>query len=252
MASLDSGEAGLDLAPSGEGSVLGQVLHANSVVDKTAGSLHVVEDAPVPLGETPLLADEDLLPAGELELGSTEGLNDVRLVFVGGPYGEEDLSDPDTSHGSVGLTEGSPHPGLEPISSSARQHFVDSQHVEGVDTNSDVEVILSSGLGEVLVAADPSCLHGLGGQLLQLIGHQVNGQGEVIDGCPLASKIEDTDLRIGHTPVEPRLGVGLVLAVTVATCGPTTHLDSLVEVNQAILAGFLGISNVPIGNRMSS
>ena len=31
-------------------------------------------------------------------------------------------------------------------------------------------------------------------------------------------------------PVEPRLGIGLVLAVTVATCGPTTHLDSEIKI----------------------
>ena len=35
---------------------------------------------------------------------------------------------------------------------------------------------------------------------MRLSSYQVNGQGEVIDGCPLTSKIEDTDLRIGHTP----------------------------------------------------
>ena len=34
-----------------------------------------------------------------------------------------------------------------------------------------MELVLSGGLDEVLVAADPSGLHGLGGQLLQFVGH---------------------------------------------------------------------------------
>ena len=36
------------------------------------------------------------------------------LVLVGGPDWEQDLPDPDPGNGSVGLTEGSSHPSLEP------------------------------------------------------------------------------------------------------------------------------------------
>merc|ERR1719339_700942 len=190
----------------------------------------------LPLRETPLLADVDLLSARELELGPTEGLDNVILVLVSGADGDQDLSDLDAGHGSVCLTEGSSHSSLQPIGASARQHFVDTQNVEGVHTNTDMELVLSGGLDEVLVAADPSGLHGLGGQLLQFVGHQMDGEGELINSGPLTSEIEDTDLGIGHTPVESRLGVGLVLAITVASRGPTTHFGSLVEVNQAILA----------------
>jgi len=103
-------------------------------------------------------------------------------------------------------------------------------------TDTDMELILSGSLDEVLVAADPGGLHGLGGQLLQLVGHQMDGQGELVNSGPLTSQIEDTDLGIGHTPVESRLGVGLVLAITVASRGPTTHFGSLNEVNQALIA----------------
>merc|ERR1719398_382692 len=75
-----------------------------------------------------------------------------------------------------------------------------------------------------------------GDQLLQFVGHQMDGERELVDSGPLTSQIEDTDLGIGHTPVKSRLGVGLVLAITVASRGPPTHFGSLVEVNQAILA----------------
>ena len=41
-------------------------------------------------------------------------------------------------------------PYLEPISAGARQHFVDAQHVEGVDADPDVELVLRGVLHHVL------------------------------------------------------------------------------------------------------
>lgn len=91
-----------------------------------------------------------LLTSGELELGPPESLNDRVLVLVVSPHAHQGLSNSDTGHGSQGLAKGSPHPSLEPIGTSARQHFVDPQHVEGVDTDPDVELILRGVLDQVL------------------------------------------------------------------------------------------------------
>merc|ERR1719245_2785895 len=77
---LNAGEVGLDLAPPGQGAVLGQVLHANTVGNESAVFPHLGVDITVPLGESPLLGDVDLLAAGELELGPTQGLNHLRLI----------------------------------------------------------------------------------------------------------------------------------------------------------------------------
>ena len=68
---------------------------------------------------------------------------------------------------------------------------------------------------------------------------------ELVDIGTLATKIEDSDLRVGHTTVEARLGVWLlssvlivrslqkatylVLAVAVASCGSSGHLDGFSE-----------------------
>ena len=43
-----------------------------------------------------------------------------------------------------------------PISSGTGQHLVDPQNVEGVDTNTQVERILSRRLGDILVGTDTS------------------------------------------------------------------------------------------------
>ena len=81
----------------------------------------------------------------------------------------------------MGLAEGASHSGLEPISSGTGQHFVDPQHVEGVDPHPDVEAILATVLDQVFVAANTSGLQSLGGELLQLVRHKMDREGELVD-----------------------------------------------------------------------
>lgn len=88
--------------------------------------------------------------------------------------------------------------------------------MEGVGANAQVERVLSAGLDHVLVGANASGLKGLRAQLLVLVGHHVDAEREVIDGSLLATKIEDANLGVGDTTVEPGLGVGLVKKVMLA------------------------------------
>jgi hypothetical protein len=81
--------------------------------------------------------------------------------------------------------------------------------VEGVDANAEMETLLAGNLDEVLVGADTGGLESLRAQLLVLVRHHVDAEREVIDGSALAAEIEDADLGVGDTTVEPRLGVGL-------------------------------------------
>ena len=91
-----------------------------------------------------------LLATRELELGTPKSFNDGILMPVISPDGHQRLSDLDTSDGSLGFAKGASHSGLEPIGTSARQHFVDTQDMERMDTDPDVELILSSVLNHVL------------------------------------------------------------------------------------------------------
>ena len=124
----------------------------------------------------------------------------------------------------MGLAEGASHSGLEPISSGTGQHFVDPQHVEGVDPHPDVEAILATVLDQVFVAANTSGLQSLGGELLQLVRHQMDGQRELVNSSLLTSQVEDPDLGVGDTTVESALGIGLVLAVAIALGRSPSHL----------------------------
>lgn len=102
-------------------------------------------------GEAPVLGDNDLLATRELVGGAAHGLNGGGAVGVTGADGQEDLADVHTGDNTVGLTEGTTHTGLETIGTSARQHLVDTDDVEGVGADTQVETFLTGDLDEVPV-----------------------------------------------------------------------------------------------------
>ena len=128
---------------------------------------------------------------------------------VTSPDAHENLADVDTGDNAVGLAEGATHTGLQSIGTGARQHLIDADDVEGVGADAQVEALLAGVLDEVLVGADAGGLEGLGAQLLVLIGDEVHAEREVVHVGTLAAEIEDADLGVGNTTVEPRLGVRL-------------------------------------------
>lgn len=133
----------------------------------------------------------------------------VGRTGVTSPDGHDDLTNVDTGNSAVGLTPGTTHTSLQSIGTSARQHLVDTDDVVRVDTDTEMERLLSTDLDEVLVGANTGSLKSLGAQLLVLVGHHVDAEGEVVDIGLLASQIEDPDLGVRDTAVEPGLGVGL-------------------------------------------
>ena len=175
------------------------------------------------LGEAPLERLEDLLATGELELTTTDGLDDMGLGGILGTDGEEDLANVDTGGDADGLAVRVTHTGGETIGSGARKHLVGTEDVEGVGAHADVVSVLTDGLGQVLVDTDTAGLEGLGGDLLLLVAHKVGNEGEEIDGGLLVTDIVNADLRVGDTTAVPRLDVRLVLLVAVATSGTATH-----------------------------
>ena len=164
-----------------------------------------------------------------LVLATPQSLEGGGAVRVTGSDGHEDLTDVDTGNETVGLSEGTTHSGLQSIGTGARQHLVDTDDVVGVGADAEVEGLLTGGLhhvpwrcvsrkssfspgacrGYVLVGANTGSLEGLGGDLLILVGDEVNAEGELVDVGLLATEIEDANLGVGHTTVEARLRVRL-------------------------------------------
>jgi hypothetical protein len=203
--------------------VVGKELDVSTVDLDTAGSLLVEVLLTSERSEAPVLGDNDLLSARELVLGSAESLEGNGAVGITSADAHENLANVDTGDSAVGLTPSTTHTGLQSIGTGTRQHLVDTDDVEGVSADSEVETLLTGVLDEVLVGANTGGLKSLGAQLLILVGDEVNAEREVIDVGALSAKIEDSDLGVGDTTVEPRLRVRLVLAVSVATSGTARH-----------------------------
>jgi hypothetical protein len=205
--SLESGREALHVVL--QGTVVGEELNVGTVGKEVTSGLLLEVLLATERSEAPVLGDDDLLATRELVLGAAESLESGSLVGVTSPDGHDDLANVDTGNSAVGLTPGTTHTSLQSIGTSARQHLVDTDDVIRVDTDAEMEGLLSTDLDEVLVGANTGSLKSLGAQLLVLVGDHVDAEGEVIDIGLLATQIEDPDLGVGDTTVEPGLGVGL-------------------------------------------
>lgn len=128
------------------------------------------------------------------------------LTGVTSTDAHDDLTNVDTGNSTVGLTPGTTHTSLQSIGTSARQHLVDTDDVERVGADAEMETFLAGVLDEVLVGANTGGLEGLGTQLLILVGDEVDAEREVVNVGTLAAEIKDLDLGVGDTTVEPGLG----------------------------------------------
>jgi hypothetical protein len=88
-------------------------------------------------------------------------------------------------------------------------------YLEGVLVSSFRVVLGLSILVDILVGANTGSLESLRGDLLILVGDEVNAEGELVHTGALAAKIEDANLGVGDTTVEARLRVRL-LSITVS------------------------------------
>merc|ERR1712189_161909 len=178
----------------------------------------------IPSSESPFLGGENLLTTWELELGTSQSFNCSGFMSIFTTNRHQRLTNVDTGNCSLRFTISSSHSSLEPISSSTRQHFVDSNNMEWVDTNTDVEGIFASNLCHVFVGTDSGSFQSFSRQLFIFVRHQIDTFGEFIHTSLILAKIENSNLRIWDTPTESRLWVGFVLAISVTACRTTTHL----------------------------
>ncbi|EPY33059.1 large subunit ribosomal protein L10e [Strigomonas culicis] len=175
--------------------------------------------------EAPVLGHDDDLAAGELHARAAEGLLRLGQVGVLRAEGQQDLADAHAGGDAQRLTEGTAHTRLQTIGTRAREHLVDAEDVEGVGADAHVEHILVRALRHVLVGLNAGRLERLGGDLLQLARHDVQAEGELIDGGAAAANVKVADLRVRHTAAEAGLGVRLVLAEAVALGGTARHVS---------------------------
>lgn len=190
--------------------VVSNVLQVATILDDTVAvtGLEVLLAAHV--REAPLLRDDNLLATSELVTRATQRLDGVRTVAITRADRQKHLTNVDTGDKSVRLTEGTTHTRLQTVGTSARKHLVDTDDVVGVDTHTEVESILTRHLHHVLVGTDTSSFKGLRRNLLVFVTDKVDTEWEFIHRGLLTTQIVDTDLRVRHTTVVPRLGLSWV------------------------------------------
>ena len=79
------------------------------------------------------------------------------------------MTNVDSGHRTLGLSKGTSHTCLKPVSTSTGQHLVDVDDMEGVETYSDVKTIFATAFHHVLVGTNIGSLQGFRGELLILI-----------------------------------------------------------------------------------
>jgi len=176
-------------------------------------------------GETVFTGDEDLLTAGELELGTTKSLLGVGDVVHLGANGDEDIANVDTGSFAESLTVSVTHTGLESISTGARELLVDADNVPRVDSDSDMETFFTSGGLHVLVSSNTGGLKSLRRNLLLLVRDHMDASGEQTPVTLLLATVVDSNLGVGDTTVEAGLGVRLVLLVSETPGGSSSHFS---------------------------
>jgi len=155
-------------------------LDVSTIVEYPLVLLELEVLLPVNVRESPLLGDNDLLATGELITSTTESLLDNRAVVILAPDGHDDLANVHTGGSTVRLSPSTTHTGLQTIGTGTGQHLVDTEDVEGVDTDAQMERVLSGGLGYVFVGADTGCFEGFRGNLFVFIRDEMAAEGEVI------------------------------------------------------------------------
>merc|ERR1719380_526430 len=206
-----------------ERAVAAQPLHVHALRDQATLGLVLLVVLLLEGREAVVVRHVDLLAARDLALRAAQSLAGSLALVLTGADRQEDLADVHTGDRAVGLAEGTTHTGLQTICTSARQHLVDTNNVERVRANAEVERFLACQTDHALVRRNARSLEGLAGHLLVLVRHHVHSQGELVHVVLLLAAVEDADLRVRDAAAEPRLRVRLVLAVAVAAGRTAAH-----------------------------
>jgi hypothetical protein len=184
--------------------------------------------------ESPSGRNDDLLSSWELVLTSSEGFHWVSDAGFLNSDWEKNRADLDTSSLSVWLTPSTSHTSLETICSGTGKHLIDSESVPWVDTTSQVEVIFTDLLDQVLVDWNSASFKSFRRNLFFFIWDQVDDSldkkfkkiflyGEVINGGLLSTCIVNLNLGVRDTSVISGFWEGFTVGNSVTSSWSSAH-----------------------------
>ena len=178
----------------------------------------------VQVGETPFFRQNDFLLTWELVSGSSQSFNNNVFVGVFGSTRENNLTNVNSGSQTVRFTPSTSHTLLQSIGTGTRQHFVDSQNMEWMDSDSQMESISPNGFGDVFVSTNTSSFQSFRRQLFQFVGNQMNTQWKFINSGLFFTQIENSDFWIWNSSVVSRFWVRFVFLVSVTSSWSSSHL----------------------------
>ena len=195
----------------------------NTVINDFSFFLKLVEFTLVILGEAKLLTDSDGLSARELHHSSSEGFLSMSKILRINSDGNQDGSNVDSCSLTEWLSEGTSHTLLESISSSTWKHFVNSENVPRVNSDSHVECVLTSFSLHVLVGSNSSGFKSFWWNLFFFSWDHVNAAWELVELSSLLSNVVNSELRIGDTSAISGFRVWLSLLISIAPERSSSH-----------------------------
>jgi len=157
--------------------------------------------------ETPVTTSHNLLSTCKLVFGTAESLSCYSSMIVFATDGKQNLANADTSAGAVRFSVSATHTGLKSISTGTGKHFVDTENVVWVDTDAQVEEILSCKLCAILVSSDTGGFQGFRGDLLILPTAVLDGGWECHSigrwRCAVGNGAIKGYRKVGNTPQTP-------------------------------------------------
>ena len=203
--------------------MFGDELDIESISGELAIVLESLELGSGVLREPELVAHNDFLLARELVLGSSQGLHGMLHGVLLASHREQRLPNVHSGHLTNRLAVGTSHTRLQSICSGAGQHLVDSETVPRVDSDSQVEGVLSCEFNQIFVARNTACFKRFRADLFLLHGDSVHGEREHVNVGLLITDIINTDLGIRHTSVVAGLGERFAVPKSVASGWSSTH-----------------------------
>ena len=91
------------------------------------------------------------------------------LILQLGMEGYDNLANVDPGHCALGLSKGTWHTCLEPLSPSTGQHLGDTDDVEELELHIDVKTIFATVILHVFIGTNTGGLQGFRGELLILM-----------------------------------------------------------------------------------
>ena len=205
-------------------SMLSNQLNANTISDDLMFLLQSVVIWLQELGETELSWQEDLLSAWELELCSSQGFSGKLNVVWLNSTRHKDLTNIYSRGFTKGLTEGTSHTLLESICTSTWKHLIDSNHMPWMDSDSHVEMFLTTLNRHVLVTGNSGSFKSFRSDLFLFVANKMDAWWESVVLSLLFTYIVDSQFWVWYTTIEPRLWIWLILLISETPGWSSSHL----------------------------